>query len=423
MLRFFCLIVFLLAASVAYPDEVEEPLPPLTRSGAIQLALQRNLDLQAARFAIRRAVAAAVDAGALPNPEISLSGASDFAFNNEGEYAWSMGLSQQFPITGRLRTLRSLAEQEIELAKAEIRLAELELAASVARVCDALQAVSLEMQLLEEQQTLNATFEEFLQTKVRRAEASSLDVRQARLASSALDQRLARSERQRAELLSELRLLLAMQTDELLTIAEPVESWPEALPVFTREDLTGHPALALKQQFAVIAGIQSDLATAERWGDITVQVFFEEEYGVDEPVGFERERFFGIGVSIPLPLHNRNRGAIESSRLRERQIEAELRATEYRLLSRAEALRGLYLNLQQQIQSYRRELIAPAEASLAEIEDAFQTGLVDLTDVFRAQERLLDLRLELLELKAERSELLTQWKTSTAQIFNTSILP
>lgn len=418
MLRYFCLLTSIISASAAYSGEVEIPLLPLTRCGAIQLALQRNLELEAARFAIRRAEAASADAGALPNPEISLSGASDFAFNNEGEYAWSVGLSQQFPVTGRLRSLRSLAQQEIDLAKAEVRVAELELAASVARLCDALQAVSLETDLLHQQQNLNAAFEAFLQTKVQRAEASPLDVRQARLASSALDQRLARLNRRRTELLAELQQLLAMPSDESLVFAEDDAPAPAVLPQLSHADLAGHPALALKQLLAAIAGTYSDLATAERWGDITVDVFFEEAYGIDEPVGFERERFFGIGISIPLPLHNRNRGEIESRRLRERQIEAELRATQFRLLNQAEGLRERYLDLQDQIQNYRSELITPAEANLAALQDAFGSGLVDLTDVFRAQERLLELRLELLELKAERAEMLTQW-----QINSTRVLP
>jgi outer membrane protein TolC len=131
MLRFFYILTLLIAASSAQIAGADAPPPPLTRSEAIQLALQHNLELEAARYSIRRAEAASVDAGALPNPEISISGASDFAFNNEGEYAWSVGLSQQFPITGRLRSLRSLAVQEIQLAEAEIRVAELELAAAV----------------------------------------------------------------------------------------------------------------------------------------------------------------------------------------------------------------------------------------------------------------------------------------------------
>ena len=49
-----------------------------------------------------------------------------------------------------------------------------------------------------------------------------------------------------------------------------------------------------------------------------MEVFFEEERGVDEPSGLGRDRFFGIGVSIPLPLHDKNRGEIEASRYRER---------------------------------------------------------------------------------------------------------
>ena len=387
----------------------------LNRSGAIQLSLQRNLDLQAARYAIQRAEAASVDAGVLPNPEVSISGASDFAFNNQGEYAWSVGLSQQFPITDRLRWLRSLAAQEIALAEIEVRVAELQLAAKVAGIFDALEANSIEIQLLNQQLTLNAEFQQFLQTKVKRAEASLLDVRQAQLVTAALQQRLGRLERQRAQMLAELRWLLAVESDEAMELTPDVSSLPEKLPAYQRDALASHPSFALKQQFATIASTRSDLALAGRWGDIVVEMFFEEEYGIDEPVGFERERFLGIEVSIPLPLNNRNRGQIESSRQRELQINGELRAMAFRLLSEAESLSGRYLDVQHQIESYNSKLLDPAEANLAELEKAYGAGLIDLTKVFRAQERLLDLRLELLELKTERAALLTQWRSITAQ--------
>ena len=415
MLRFFCFLTTVITATATQSSEEKTIyLVPLTRSGAIQLSLQRNLDLQAARYAIQRAEAASIDEGALPNTKINVSSASDFAFNNEGEHMWSVGLSQQFPVTGRLRWLRSLAVQEIALAKIEVQVAELELAAKVATVFDALEANLAEVQLLNQQLTLNLSFQQFLQIKVKRAEASSLDIRQAQLVAAALRQKTERLERRRAQMLADLKRLLAIESDEALELAKDPTSLPQELPIYQRDALVSHPDFALKQQFATIASTRSDLALARRWSDIAVELFFQEAHVIDEPIGIEQERFLGIGVSIPLPLQDRNRGQIESNRQYELQIDLELKAMVFRLLNEAESLRVSYLDVQDQIENYGSKLLAPAETNLAELEQAYGAGLIDLTEVFRAQERLLDLRLELLELKTERASLLTQWRATTA---------
>jgi cobalt-zinc-cadmium efflux system outer membrane protein len=413
MLRFFIFSTF--AVTLVAQASQQDVNITQTRTEATQLALQRNHNLRAAQYSIERARAASADAGVLPNPEIGISGASDFLFGNEGKYTWSASLSQQFPVTGRLRMLRSLAAQEIELARAEIRKFELVLKRKVAEVFDQLEAAQLESSLLAEQRSLNGAFQELLTIKIERAEASELDMRQVRLTGAALQQRLRRLERQRLGHLDELRRLCGLDPEQTITINTQHVAWPTSLPSLGNEIIYQHPVYALKQRLATIASQRTDLAFAERWGDITVEVFFEESYEMDHPIGFERERFFGIGVSVPLPLNNRNRGAIASARVRERQLAAELEATAFELLNQAESLRRQYSQTQEQILSFETELIQLAETTLAELKNAYAAGQVDLTEVFRAQERLLELRLDLLTLQTERAGILTEWRFTTAQ--------
>lgn len=413
-LRFFVYCLFYVAlCSVTLAEGSKWTL---SRSDAAQLALSRNYELRAARYAVERARATSLDAGVLPNPELGLSGASDFAFNNEGEYAWSVSLSQQFPVTGRLRLLRSLAKQEVALAATEVNKAELELLRDISEVFDQIEANLLEAALFEHQFALSTSFQAFLKTKANQGEASPFDLRQAELASVAAKQRLTRLELRQKRLYDQLRQLCGLNAEAVLTITPGTEILPQLLPAVEPGLLQRHPAYALKEQLAAIALNERYLARAQRWSDITVEVFYEQGFNIDEPIGFERERFLGLAVSIPLPLHDRNRGAIQSSRIRERQIAAEMEGTVFALRSAAESLRRRYSEIQEHIRSYEAELIELAEVNVRELEAAYVQGEVELTAVFRAREQLLELRIELLELQAERTRLWTQWRFTTAQL-------
>lgn len=394
------------------PDEIHA----LTRNEAMELALRENYGLRVARLSIERAAAMSQDAGVLPNPEIGMSGASDFAFKNEGEYGWSASLDQKFPLTGRLRIERTLAEQEIALARTEVHVAELRLCREISSLFDQLESTQDEIALLTEQRILNSEFRQFLQTKVRRAEASSLDVRRARLEGAATEQRLSLLEREYANHLAELKHLCGLDSSIVLKLAEERSPVPDILQEYGHKAVRKHPAYLLKEQLASIASGKTDIARAKRWDDVALQVFYEESYGKDEPVGFEREHLLGMSVSIPIPLYNRNNGAIKSAKVRERQIAVEMEGTLFDLLSRSESLRHRYQDIQRQIAVYESELIQLSETSLTEIQNAYASGQVDLTEVFRAQEYQLELRLDMLELKRARAALLTEWNHITGKI-------
>src|SRR5579859_2588532 len=72
----------------------------LGASQLIDIARKDNRDMQVACYAIDAARAKLLQAGLRSNPRLDLSAHSDFLFRNEGEYATSIGISQQFPISG-----------------------------------------------------------------------------------------------------------------------------------------------------------------------------------------------------------------------------------------------------------------------------------------------------------------------------------
>lgn len=416
------LIYFFSAALLAAQLNAQQQTPfELDRNTAVQRALHGNRDLRAARLSIEQAQGRTIDAGSLDNPSLNFTGSSDFAFSNEGEYGWSIGLEQSFPITDRLKRLENIATLEVQLAELEVRNAERQLALKVERLLDGLYFIDANLALHEEQIALNQRFADFLEKKIERAEASSLDLGQVKVSLAALNQKVLQLQRSRAVKMVQLRGFLGLDSQQPITIAPPRHDGYEdtGLPEFKQSLLEDHPAYILHQQLAKLATEKTELARAERWEDIAVEVFFEQglaNNAMEEPftgnvrVGPERERFLGIGLSIPLPLNNQNRGEIVSRQARVRQLDAELDALAFRLQNEATGIRSEFETVQAQLEKYEQTVLTQAEKNLNELENAYSIGQLDLTAVFRAQERLLDLKVDFAQLNAERQSLITRWR-------------
>lgn len=424
MFKFTFVLIAAACAAVLHAQESPPPTITVDRASAVHRALYGNRDLLAARYTVQQAQGRTIDAGSLENPLLNIGGASDFAFADEGEYTWSVGLKQQFPVTDRLRRLRNIASLEVQLAELEIRDAERRLAYDVEQIFDTLELIDAELALHREQIALNQTFADFLQKKIERAEASSLDLGQTKVAQAALKQKILRLQRERTGQLVHLRELLGLELHQGIEIdATPDATPPHALPEFSRSHLPDHPAYQLRVQLVEIATEQTALAQAERWQDIAVEIFYEQglsNNALEDPstnnlyLGGEKEQFIGVGLSIPLPLHSQNRGEVISRRARERQLEAEVGALGFRLQNEAAELREEYTEVEEQIHDYEQAVLNQATDNLRQLEDAYAVGQVDLTSVFRAQERVLDLRVDFAMLQAERREILSQWRFETA---------
>lgn len=417
------LFLIFLTAGLAVALNAEAVQLQLDRSSAVQRALYGNRDLRAARFAIEEAKGRTIDSGAWRNPSLNFTGASDFAFSDEGEYGWSIGLEQRFPVTGRLRVMRSIAQLEVQLAELEVQEAGHETALNVERAFDAILADDEQLALHREQIVLNRKLADFLARKIDRAEASPLDLTQLEVSLASLEQSVLRLERTRASHLAQFRQLLGLDLEQPMHVKPAMDTdMPDSLPEYTQAQLPEHLEYQLALQLSEIATEQTNLARAERWQDIAIELFYEEglannaiedNFTGNIRVGAERERFLGVGLSIPLPVYNQNRGEIASRRARERQLTEQVAALGYRLLSRAALLRAEFIAVQQQLADYDAAVLVRAEQNLRDIESAYTGGLVDLTTVFRAQERVLELKLQRAELRATCQQILTQWRYAT----------
>lgn len=394
----------------------------LSRQTAVAMALNNNKSLAAARMTIEQAEARSTQAGRLSNPEFKFDYATDKTFNDEGEYTLGFGFEQKFPVTHRLRHLRNIAQIEIALAEAEITNQERLLTQQVETVILNIAQAEEQIRLRESQIRLNQDFASFVESRVKTGEASNLEVNQVKLELFAVKQQIEQLSIERSEYLSHLKRLLGLEESSKVEVLYEfdIPDTPIELPIITSTSLENHPEYRLKKLLFDIADERTSLELANRWDDIAVGLFFESERSVDKPVGRETDNFFGVSVSIPLPFNNRNEGRARESRAYQQQIELELEAVSLETRSVAQSLKEKVNSLYKQVYEYDHGVTQIVEQNLKDMNVAYESGLVSLTELFRSQEQRLKIEFFQLTMLHDYQQALVDWKAATNQDANHS---
>ena len=405
LLAVLALAIAVAAAPFRHAADAEEEHHVFTSHEAIARALTHNPDLAVAELEIARAESRLRWSGRLENPQLEISADDDAIGLGDNERALSVAFSQRYPLTSRLREESNVRRVQVLIAEAEIAEQRRQLAYRVDRSIAELLATRAKRFVVRKLTDNNTDIVEFLEAAANRGELSSLDVTQARLTGRSLEQRatqLAQQERQQSLALGRLigippgedfqiqdafRLPLTRpNTGSRLSDAQLFQRRPDHLLTLVERD---------------VAHAQALLAHANRWQDIDFKVFIERENSVDVPDGLEANTFAGVGVSIPLPLRQRNEEAIDQARIDSEAAEKSRAAREFHIRSEYQAALQLARDTHALAVEASGDVIELAEKNLADYQDAYESGQATLLQVQRAQEQVLELHQASLDLVAD----------------------
>ena len=395
------------AASLALIIPVLQSLPvlgaPLTRDAAIREAVIQNPELAVAMAEIARAQSRLRWSGRLDNPELELSSSTDQLGLNEDEGTFEIAFSQRFPVTSRLRDERTVRRQDVALAEIEFAIRQRQLAYAVDRawieLTSARRAETLQSELLK----VNRGIAEFLKERAKLGEVSSLEATQAALNGTLIEQGLGVASKGATEASATLAALLGREPGASVAVTGTIVLPKDAPPITA--DLQS--ALANRPDFqAVLASrdlgqAQLALAMSQRWDDIAVKVFAERERVFDEPAGLERNTLVGVGISIPLPLRQRNQQAIEEAEIDIRKAEWKRNAKAFEIhseLRKALVARRAAFDL---LQSATGKALPMAKSNFEAFRAAQQNGQASPLQVQQAQTQLLQLENSALQLRKD----------------------
>jgi len=354
----------------------------------IAIARHDNRGLQAACRAIDVARAKLLQAGLRANPRFDLSARSDFLFGNEGEYATSIGISQQFPVSGRLLREKDVARVDIAMAEAEVQEAERRLANEITVAFDRLIVIGKQ---IHSRNALIAVEEKLARTtrnRFKAAEVSELDVNSVQLELQRLLQERSVLQSQQQALVVSLNTLLGRPPSSALDVDTSVPQ-PELLPglqqlqqkaVESRPDLHG----------AMLAGDRAEaemlLAKASHWEDWTVGLELSQDKQVITGAPAQGvNRAIGVTVSIPLPLHNKGQGLIAAAQASGDQASARIAALRQDILGEVAGAHGEVVRLQASLAQYAQRQFPLSARSVLLAQQGYSQGLIPVSDVVQAQ--------------------------------------
>jgi outer membrane protein, heavy metal efflux system len=393
------LILFLLATNCTTANAKNESTT-FTLKQLIELAQHDNKDLQAARYAINIGNARLVQAGLRSNPTLGISTRNDLLFGNEGEYGNAVGISQSFPIAGRISRQKDVARVDIALAEAEVAEAERRLVGDIAsdvyRLVITDQQIASRNSLIDIQSTLTRTTRE----RFKAAEVSALDVNTAQLDLQRLTQERLLLESQRESLLVSLNTRIGRAPNSPLVIDEPLAKL-NTLPSLSELQIKAlelRPDLHSAMLNADRAQAEKSLAKALRWEDWTVGLeFSQDKQVIDGAPPQASSRAIGISVSIPLPYFNKGQGLLAEAEATHDQAMARIEAMRFGIAAEVASTHAEASRLQAALTRYDKSMLPVSASNVRLAQQGYRQGLIPIFDVVQAQRQQADLTSAYLE--------------------------
>lgn len=364
---------------------------PVSVQSLVQKALATHPELRYYEAQIDLAQGNKTKAGEIKNPDLMTGVGNwrvrDLATNNVTDGpTWSVQLTQTFEWPGRLSLRKAIAQKEIELAQLGLDQFRAALAARVSAISWKLLAAQEKARAAHEGASRFKSLAEVLLQRDPAGAAPRLEARIIQANALSLSAEESRARNELAEARFELNQLLGEKPEhdlvlkmENLTLAPPPAL--ETLLGQAREknfDLRAR-ILDLQQQ-----GFELQLAKNERWPTITLVPYVQRQTNAT------RETQAGIGISIPLPLWNRNKGAIDSARARQTQAEVMLTA-QMRQLERDVAAQSSHYKLHvEELAKWPADMLESFRKAAEEADEHYRLGALPLATYIELQRQYIE---------------------------------
>lgn len=385
MSRLFAATLLCVAALQPALSQAASPPPAgLSLAEASRLALARSPGLARAAALIDAAEGRVSQSGVLPNPEFSYQ-LEDFAGDtgrSAGAATITYGLSQRLPLFGKRGAARELAGEARTVAVSD---AELERLALLRQVRDAYvmaQAAAEREDMAGEAMALATQLRDAVSARVTAGKVSPLELARADVALAQARRLSEQSGRQSAAARRQLASFWgAVDIGGGLAgpVALPSAAGPEAPAEAHADD-----SPALRQAQARVREGEAAVRAAEagRRPDITVSAGMKREADT-------RDESLLFGVSVPLPLFDRQQGALRAARAELVAAQAGLALARQQFGQAQDALLLQRDTAWREAAQLRDEVLPVAGRVLAGVREGYRAGKFSLLELLDAQRSLM----------------------------------
>lgn len=366
----------------------------LSLAQAIDAAFTRNPDLAAVRQDLGIAEGERQQAGLMPNPELSW----EVEDTRRSTQTTTVMLSQALELGGKRGARIDVAERGQDTARLELERQTNELRATVIQAFYAAARAQTAVELAEQSQQLAERGLRVADGRVRAGQVSPIEATRAQV--------------QLAETELQVRKARTLQADSQRQLARVTGAAESELQRLTFADLAPQPAPAAATLLALLnqapamrlaeAQIQQREASlgserAQRIPNLTVSV--GSQYSREE-----RERINVVGLSMPLPLFDRNQGNVLAASRRADQARDLRNAVELDLRTQTRSALDQWSNTANEVKSFTQVILPAAQQAVDTATRGFEVGKFGFIYVLDAQRTLIDARSRYLEALATGTE-------------------
>jgi cobalt-zinc-cadmium efflux system outer membrane protein len=362
----------------------------MTPAALVRQALANNPELKFYVAEIAAAKGTLKTAGTIRNPELHTeAGYKNTRDNSGGPHgegaAWSVSVNQTFEYPGRIALRKAIAKGDIAIAELHLQQFRLTLAARVRTLA---YSVSIAQERSMAAREVADRFQGLTDVLARRPVAGVTPLLETRII-DANTMNFRRQEHE-AELAAktaaaELNQLCGQPATAALQVnAGELNFLRTSLQALVDAARANAFDIRIRQAELAQQGFKVALAKNERFPSIAVGPYYSQENATD------KEQRAGIGISVPLPLWDRNIGNIETSRAREEQARASLLVTQQDVERRVTQSAVTFEAKRKQIGEWQADMVAKFREAAELADRHYRLGAVALPVYVETQKQYLE---------------------------------
>jgi cobalt-zinc-cadmium efflux system outer membrane protein len=380
------------------PAFEDEPSGVLVLRHALAAALLRNPELESDSHELRAREAALVQAGAWPNPSLGLhiedvAGSGEFRGTREAQATLQLG---QLVELGGKRTARlGVAAAERDLAAWDYEVRRIEVLSRTADAFIDVLAAQARRELADESLELTRSVRRVAELRRRAGLASPAEEIRAEVQVEVAGVEREHTEHELAAARQALAAMWAGDVARFERAGGELEHLPRVPSAGQlAERLEASPGVARWQAELARREAARAQARSARVPDLALSAGPRRLSGPDETA-------FVVGVEIPLPLWNRNRGAIAEAEHRLAKLASDARAARVRAATELAAARVALHASAEEAKLLRTRVLPGVERALEVVRQGYEAGRFAQVEVLEAQRARIQAREQHLRALAE----------------------
>ncbi|MFC7410376.1 TolC family protein [Hydrogenophaga atypica] len=348
---------------------------PLSLAKAIELALEGNPEVAAAKRQLEATEGQVLQGRSRPNPDLAYS--LEDARSKTRTQSWQLNLPLE--LGGKRAARTKAAEKSREQAQAQLAELKATVRANIAAAYFDVLTAQERLVLAKDSAALAKSSTDSVAKRVEAGKVSPVEESKARVAEAGVRVELAQAASEQRNALSRLFALLG-RIDAPFTV---LEGKAENLP--SVPSLVDLQPLISSSSGVVLARIEvdrrkalTDLEESKRVPDVSVSVGMQRSNETQRNVLL-------FGVSVPLPVFDRNQGNLLEALKLEDKARDELQAATVRLHSEVAQARERLSTITAEVQSLQQEVLPGAKSAYDAATIGFENGKFNFLEVLDAQ--------------------------------------